>query len=153
LFLIQLAQSQIELGGGEEEVRDKERLDWDQVLEEMLSTAGGIGAVECKAMAVRQLACRLWQRDPRVAASLANRVEGAEPPLEAQQSALRIAWNKPVAKDAPLDWDKEVTDPVARVAHAEGNARLGKFAEARRVALAKGPDLHQLVALAGVADV
>lgn len=161
--LTALALAMVDLGGNDNEVLDKHRVEWDEMQKELASTLSLLSCDESKQMAMREVGRKLAARDqPGVALFLSNQLAtSAEPPapeegedkkaspalkmvrLKAQQIGLLLALkDAKTAKEvlAVPDVKKGLTDPIARLAYAEGWAREGKFEEARTLALAKGSD-------------
>lgn len=163
-FLVDLARTQLNLGGTEDEIRAKSRFDWDrEVLQEVKRTLDKIKNNEVKVIAVRELSSDLIARQQvRIAMSLATGQynpaaadKGQPSPVLPQLTALIFAHGD--AKEAPLkplDPAKPgPTDVVARLAYAEGNARKGNTDEARKLVDLKGLALHNLEVATSVAAV
>lgn len=147
LFLIDLALAQVELGGTEEEARDKERLAWPDVATEVLSSLDAVAAPEARVMGMRLVGARLSEKKQSVLAiSLAGQLRRQSPELIVQQTAFLLARKD--AKQAetllkPPEKDK-ILDLWTRLAYVEGHTRQGNFKEALDLALAKGPATHRL---------
>jgi tetratricopeptide (TPR) repeat protein len=173
LFLIELAVALVALGGGEDEVRSKTRLEWSDVQKEIVRTVTAIARVETRIIAVREVANRLLKGPKELAANLAVQVgaasekksvrktpEGEEvteylsSQVDSQQIALFLALDDTERatgiRPMPSEKDAKV-DLVARLGHAEGKARQGNYDEARRLAQLKGSAEHRLEASLAVA--
>jgi hypothetical protein len=136
--------------------------DWKEVQQELVRTLRKVNSPEARAHALRDLIGRLLERGPegeQVAVGLAAQVEqgGAKDakPQAVQQVVLLLRDDKKdQAKEilAPPTGD-EITDLPPRLAYSQALAREKKYDEARAMADKKGPPLHRLEALLGVAAI
>ena len=152
LFLIDLALSQIEMGGNDDEILSKERLPWTEVDRDVRQTLESVSA-DARGLALRMVGTRFEMKKQQ---KLAISIAGSSP---AQQTGLTLAYAAFLEK-AKQDQDKDVRqnatralgdieredkndkrfpfpkaddpviDPQARFAHVEGLARQGKYKEA-----------------------
>ncbi len=163
LFLIDLALSQVELGGDEDEVIAKKKIDWEKVGVDLAATLGKIKDPEAQALALREVGTRLIEKNQHtVAIGLAAKFsKDAASKYHApfrQQIALRLAMKdqekevQQIAKE-PASGGKEPPDVHARVGYAEGHARKDDYAKAWTVANISGPPKDRLDAYLGVAVV
>jgi LSD1 subclass zinc finger protein len=161
LFLIELALSQIELGGDEKEVIAEKRIEWDQVREDLAATLGRIREPEVQAIALREVGTRLFEKNQKelaigLSATLSNQDKKGRPIPFRQQIALRFAMPggaanlKQIAKEPDLNNAKDLADPHIRVGYAEGYARSGDFELALKLAGKPGPAKDRLDAFLGI---
>lgn len=154
MHLIDLALTQLELGGSEEEKIAKEKhSSWKEMPKILQPTLDRIMAPEARAWAMRELGTRLIERKQgELAIGLAAQT------AKSQLIAFGVKLDqKKLLEQQPKepDLNRDVTDAVARCGYAEGYARKGKegYEMARTIATAKGPPRDQLDALVGVAAV
>jgi hypothetical protein len=164
-FLRDLAMTQIDLGGPEEEIRAKARFDWNrEVLDELKRTLAKVKTNEVKVIAIRELGTDLMSRKQNelaisMAASQYNpaaKEKGQLSPVVSQLTALIIAHPNAKAKPPlpPVDPAKPApTDVASRQGHAEGGARTGDSEEARKLCARKMLEMQDLEAWTGVAAV
>ncbi len=166
-FLIDLARSQFDLSGTEDQFRQKVRYEWkDELRKEILQTLQKIQSTEAKVIAIRELASDLSARGNKefatsLAAGLNNPVKGEAnkgASIQAQVMALAFAYGNPkkgTKLDLPdLATQKGPLELPARLAYAEGYARKGDLEEAKKIALSPAvTPLHQAEALIGIASV
>jgi len=162
LFLIDLAKTQIDLGGDEDQFRIKARIEWDKGVhnasKEITRTLEKIKTPEARVIALREVASDLMARGKKeVAFSVAanQAADGPASPLAPQFVALRLAHGgdmtgspiviKPPDPKLPLELPQ-------RLAYAEGHARKGEYDEAMNLVLVP-PKPHQREAAIGVACV
>lgn len=156
-FLIHLASAQVFLGGTEDEIRFRDRFDWNQeVFEEIDRTVKKIDNPEARGQAVRELAYALTlKQQPKIALSLVRSVGAATPHARAVEIA--ILWSDSGKQDdakkiaAYPEPGKGTSDLVARCGYAEGLARLDKIDDAMKLALLPGETSHKVQALLAVA--
>ncbi len=145
LFFIDLALTQLELGGSDEEAMNKERFYWPEVLNEVAPSLEAIATPQARSLGLRLVVNRLVEKKQAAGAiTLAGRLsstpDGAYPKhascLIAQQSALLFAQGgaKDVAQAKkllpyPQPDQKEPIDALARAAFVEGLVRQGKCKE------------------------
>ncbi len=181
LFLIDLAVSQVDLGGTEDEARDKARLEWDQVqgggnlalkpkyaAREIDATLQQINSPEARALAMRAVAAKLFRRDKKdlaigLANSLANvNAAGGGAAFDAQFLPLAQVVSLLVAAGQAAEAAKRIDPPTdqakgvhwaARLAYAEGHALQGNFDQALKEAQRKGLPRDRLLASLAVAAV
>ncbi|GEM_PF-6511246 len=165
LFLIELAWTQIDLGGTEDQFRTKARIEWDKgdknVLKEVTQTLNRIRSPEARVIAVRELSSELITRKKKeLAISLASgqsaqEEKGGASPVLVQLTALVFAHGdvkrfanliKPPDPKIPLDLS-------VRLAYAEGHARKGEWEEAKKFADHAGRIPDRLETNIGVACV
>jgi hypothetical protein len=163
LFLIDLALSQLELAGNEDEYLAKIRWKWPEVYEKLLSqTLGPIKSPDVKVLALREVGTRLVEKDQKtlaiqLAGSLSEPDEkGATPPAQRQFIALVYALDLGSQFEIPREpspTPKEDEELIAneRVGFAEGYARKQEFDKALALAKAKGAASDRFDALIGVA--
>ena len=162
--LMDLAFSQIELGGTEDEAVRKEKQKWDDVRGIMKSTLQEIPTPEAQVIALRELGTRLIDRDQKslawqLAGNLANFDANAKtlPVTYRQQIALILASGSAEAQQSlPKEPDltgKEELNANLRVGFAEGYARKGDFEKAETFAKAKGYANDRFDACMGVSSV
>lgn len=166
LLLIQTLFSQAEMGGTEEEAlggRVRERFSWKDgpVQKDMLQTLEALRAPEAAASAVRDLGSKLMDKGKLevalgLASNLANGKAGQRSLfLTAQVVAILLALKKDDADASPLklpEAGQPILDTPARVAYTEGAAFKRNYAEALKIASAKGPPAGRLEAyVAGAA--
>ena len=166
-FLIDLALSQIEMGGSGDDLLGSKgrgkRQDWEQTRKDVDATLKQIKTPEIQVIALREVAARLDQqldlKERRamaigLAGGLSAAVAGKRPLAFRQQIALVYSDDKKLdavdEKDLAVD---ELEDANLRVGFAEGYARKGKFDEAFELAKHKGPEEHKLDAFLGIAAV
>lgn len=163
-FLIDLALAQVELGGTEDETRDKKKQTWEKVRGELANTLQKIQSPDVQVLAVRELASRLIKRNqPNMAIQLAGNLSNPDPIKKQfptayrQQIALLYAKGEAEAQKAlPKEPDpaaKGSPDAHHRVGFAEGYARKDEFEKALALAKATGPPIDRLEACLGVASV
>jgi hypothetical protein len=160
-FLIDLAKSQVELGGNDDAIRDKTGLDWQDVFKELRQTLGNIKSNEAKAAAVREVGWSLMQKkQDGLAFALAREfIDENDPdsPFRAQVVALMLAakQSEEAAKQIAAPTGKEDLGLLPRLAYAEGKAWEGEYPEALKVATDGKPlpseKLEALLAVAAVA--
>jgi DNA-directed RNA polymerase subunit RPC12/RpoP len=164
LFLIDLALSQVELGGTGDDLLTKKKQEWEVVRQELQATLMKVRAPEVQVMALREVGTRLFEKDQaskafQLAGNLANAELGAanRPPAYRQEIALLYAFKGETPAKAELM--KKKPDPKAkdidanlRVGFAEGYARAGEFDAAQALAMAPlAPPLDRVDASLGVA--
>ena len=148
LFLIELALSQLDLGGSDEEAIAKERLYWPETLKELTPSLEAISEPRARSLGLRLVVSRLVEKKQAAWAivlagqlSSNNEPDGVNPKhascLIAQQTALLFAQDndKDVAQAKkllpfPQTDNKEPIDSLARAAFVEGFVRQGKCKEA-----------------------
>jgi hypothetical protein len=165
-FLIDLAISQIEMGGSGDDVIPKgrgKRQEWEETRADLDKTLKAIKTPEIQVIALREIAARLNQqldlKERRamaigLAGGLCAEVGNKRPLAFRQQVALVYSDDKKLdgADEKGLDAE-ELEDGHLRVGFAEGFARKGKFDEAFKLANRKGPEEDKLDALLGIAAV
>jgi hypothetical protein len=160
LFLIELALTATELGGTEDEEREKLKYTWKNeilrgLFQSILST---IKSPEVKVMAMRALATRLLEKEQGelafgLASQLSNAESGRKPLVTNQLVALSLLNNKPVDKLVRAPKEGQIPEPLARVGFAEAAARKGNYSQAQDLAFkTDGPPAEQLEACVGVAE-
>ena len=173
LFLLELALSQIELGGDGDVVDyDKTRQSWDTVRQDLLGTLGAIENPEAQTMAVRAVITRLLEKSLlEKKDNLAGIAEGlagslSKPGAKGQHIAILLKFDKlktirEILDPKDLDAFKELEDrkappetitPQLRFGFAEGYARKGEFAEAEKFTI-KGLPKDCLETCVGVATI
>jgi Zn finger protein HypA/HybF involved in hydrogenase expression len=138
LFLIDLALSQIEMGGEGEDIIAKSRLAWREVQGDVGKTLESINSADVRGLALRLVGARFIQKKQM---SLAVGIAGNSPPqllgllLAAAQDQDKEASKN--ARKALKDQGKEEApkadgslDPDVRHGYVEGLARQGKYKEA-----------------------
>lgn len=165
LFLIDLAVSQVELGGSEDEAIAKKKKQWKDIQPLFTPTLAKIQAPEAQVMALRELGSRLIEKNqPSIAFQLAGSLSSADPATKAFPAAYRqyiaLLYAKGDAdtkkRDLPAEPDLSKSDfakdldPNHRVGFAEAYARLDKYEEAFKLATAKGGANDRLDACLGV---
>jgi hypothetical protein len=157
LILADLALSQIDLGGTDEEIASKVRMKWDDVQTELSRTLGKISSREGQLFALREVVSALLVRGQKpVAIGLAIDMSKSAALLTSQQVAALLATNGAADAAAILkapDQPDARLDLATRLGYAEGRARQGDFPGARKLALEKGVPLDRLQAALGVAAV
>ncbi len=166
MFLIDLALSQVELGGSDDDILSKEKFAWAEVQGDVSKTLEQISSSEARAMALRLVGTRLADKKQL---QLAIGLAGSSP---MQQTGLTLAYSaflektrtdpdKEISEKAKREQallekqpDKKLTPPRAdepidystRIAHVEGLTRVGKFDEALNLAgsrRVKGPSAEE----------
>jgi DNA-directed RNA polymerase subunit RPC12/RpoP len=169
LFLIDLALSQIELGGDGDDIlaNTAKKLPWKDVFPEIENTLRKIESPEVRVLALREVGTRLLERKQgelaiSLAASLSNAPGAVKRPLAFRQEiALRFIMAgqekqlQDLAKQPDLESKNDLKDGNARVGYAEGYARKGKdhFDTAFKLAQLPGAAGDRLDACLGVAAV
>ncbi|MCS7045058.1 MAG: hypothetical protein NZO58_01750 [Gemmataceae bacterium] len=175
LFLLDLARTQLDLHGTEDQVRAKERFDWEEtkasvsLFKEIVQTVQRIKSPEAAVIAVRELATELIQRKQvPLALSLASQLlpiqnEGGKPgPMTLEFAALALSYGDAKKIEGklvpPLD-PKAPLDRTTRIVYAEAAAReaaAGKRDIKAALELVKhkdGAPLDRLEAAVAVASV
>jgi hypothetical protein len=164
LFLIELALSQIELGGDGDELIGAKKMPWKDVLPEVVNTLRKIEIPEVQVIALREVGARfLEKKQPELAinaaAALSNVGGNDKPQAFRQQIAFMSIMSKheemlkTLAKMPDLDAKEELQDGHARVGFAEGMARKKSYEDALKVVHLPGPVGDRLDASLGVAAV
>ena len=164
-YLIDLARTQFDMGGTEDEIRANKRIDWDtKVLREVLQTLQRIKSPEAKVIAIRELSSDLIARK-QVALAItlatgqynpAETAKGGVAPMLPQLTALVFAHGDAKKLENLIKYPelKGPLDLSARKAFAEGHARKGECDVADSfVKHQPGLALHKLEAGIGVAAV
>ena len=168
LFLIDLALSQIELGGEGDDIlaNTAKKIPWAEVFPQIENSLKKIQDPEVQVMALREVIARLLERkQSELAISLTTKLstapDAAKRPLAFRQDiALRFitpGQEKQLqehAKQPDLDSKDELKDANLRVGYAEAYARKGKdYETALKLAQLPGPSGDRLDACLGVAAV
>lgn len=166
-FLIELALSQIESSGKEDDVLTKKRQEWEKTRTDLDRTLKAIKTEEIQVIALREVAARLDQqvdlKDRRamaigLAGGLSAQV-GDKRPLAFRQQIALVFWQDDKkldgvgVKEPELKDLEKLEDGHLRVGFAEGYARKGNFDEAFKLAKFPGPDEDRLDAFLGIAAV
>jgi hypothetical protein len=155
-LLLDLACTQVDLGGTAKDKDEGKSLGWESTQKELERTLLRINAREARAVALREVITRLMSKGKEVepvALGLAIKVGAGggkgEEPIVTQQLALLEALGKDQEAGEMLKHlaGEEGNDLLDRLVRAEGLARQGKFAEACKVAGKEGLPQHQLQAL------
>ncbi len=165
MFLIDLARSQIELGGNEDEQIQKTKRSWESVRGLLRSTLEKCKDSEVQVAALRDAATRLVainQDDLALvlADGLANSAIGksaVRSPAYRQAMALRIIRGDDKKADAKMKRPEpkegqDLGDGNTRVGYAEGLARKGEIEDALKLATHKGLLRDRFDACVGVAS-
>ncbi|MFO0964921.1 MAG: hypothetical protein U0793_04930 [Gemmataceae bacterium] len=141
LFLADLCNSIVLMGGGDKEDIEKTRYLWtNEVQTELTRTLQALRTTDGKIIALRSLANVLFdKKQGDLAVTLANGLAGSDVRLQAQAAGLRLAYGK----DAPspkIPEDGGSINRETRFAQTEGLTRKGKLEEARKFAGYKGKD-------------
>ncbi len=168
MMLIRLARSQILLGGDEDQVYYKKRLEWKkEVREEVLRTLERLGSDFFLAIALRQVGSDLLAKDQSgVIIGLATTTapttdlnRRASRSLLAAQYVAFLLSQKDKKLDSlaansiiPPKSEDEIRVLATRLAYAEGHARKGEWQEAVKIAEAPGRPIHAVHAALVVAD-
>jgi hypothetical protein len=168
LFLIDLALSQLGLGGSEDEVRSKKRYDLEglEVTREVSQTLGLIKAPEAKMIGLREVAASLKARDRialaiTFAGALRNpaQAEIDKDPAKVQQTVLIVAFGdlkKVSPLIAPFDPKKQLAEQdQSIIAYAEAAAWKGpsQLDKAKELLQLNTPALVKVEAALGVASI
>jgi hypothetical protein len=161
LFLIELALSQIELGGDGDDILSKNKLEWEEVRKDLADTLRKIETPEVQVMGLREVISRLREKNQAsvaisLAAGLGNAGIAERPPAFRQQIAV-LYWKDDAVtqKNAPdLSAKAPVAiDPHVRVGYAEGYARKQEWEKALALAQLKGRTKDRMDACLGAAAV
>ncbi len=166
MLLLDLARSQIELGGTEDEQIRKVKVKWDNVRSLIRSALEKCKDSEVQVAGLRDVASRLIAiKQDDLAMVLADGLANSSldknairPPTYRQAMALRIVRGDDKKDDAKikrpdLKDGKDFLDAHARIGYAEGLARKGELDDALKVALHKGPLVDRFEACVGIASV
>jgi len=168
LMLMRVALAVVDLGGDTKEVADDERLEWDSAAKELRSTLGGIGALDVKALAVREVTAKLLKKQQAgVAVNLVRMLSADEgspiraiwvglahdPSLPLKEADLKDMREQVKRQVPPPSAAKGALDKVTRLGYAEARAREGKYDEALQIVEARGPGADCVQAALIVADV
>ncbi|HYT87166.1 MAG TPA: hypothetical protein VEL76_00470, partial [Gemmataceae bacterium] len=157
-LLLDLTLNQIDLGGEQNAVTEGTGLPWQDVANELRQTLGLLSGTETKAAAVRAVGWRLLQKkQDGIAVTLAGQMANNEPvpQLVAQKVAFQIAakQEKEVKNGLASLKEKDEPERVTRLAHAGGHALEGKFEDAHKEVVRKGPAQDRLETALTVADI
>lgn len=166
LFLIDLALSQVELGGTGDDLLTKKKQEWEVVRGELQATLMKIRASEVQVMALREVGTRLFEKDQaskafQLAGNLANAEVGVKGRPAAYRQEIALTYASKGEGPAKAELMKKKPDPKAkdldanlRVGFAEGYARAGEYDAAQ--ALAMSPlalSVDRIDACLGVASI
>jgi len=160
LFLIDAALAFVEIGGTDEEFREKKKQPWNSVREGMANALMKIQSPEVQVMALRELGTRLCEREKaelaiQLAGNLASVDASTKSVAYRQHIALLYAKGEAEAKKA-LPGEPEANKDVdghLRVGFAEAYARTEDYAKAAALAKAPGFAVDRLDACIGVASI
>jgi hypothetical protein len=177
LFLIDLAASQVGLGGTPDEVLSKERLDWDEpgrdhnqalqhrsAAKEINATLQAITSPEARALALREVAAKLFRKGQKpLAVGLGLKLSSAkgggakagnfDPGSLALAQVVALLFAADQGKAAEEKLSKVKLPWVRRLSTAEARALQGDFEKAREEAQRPGDLLGRLLASLAVAAV
>ncbi len=166
LFLIELALSQIELGGAGDDLLTRKKKPWGEVQTKLLvPTLQKIETSEVQVLALREVGTYLVKKDQKdmaiqIAGIFSNPDANEKKPLvHRQQIALVYAYGDDKTKEDVLPKKKpepkdEQIDGNVLVGFAEGYARMSEFDAAFELASAKGGSANdRLDAYLGIAEV
>lgn len=162
LFLIELARAQLDLGGTEDQIRAKERIDWaddgksvKNVQREVSQTLNRIKTPEARVIAVHELAGELigsGKKELAISVTSVLSADGAASPVLPHYFALLLAHGdmkrspiliKPYDPKLPLELP-------TRLAYSQGHARKGDYDEAMNLLMITGQMSHKREAAIGV---
>lgn len=164
LFLIDVAISQIELGGNDADLIGNTKLSWEDTRSEIEATLNRIKNPDIQVMALREVGARLFAKgQAELAIGLtvkpsAADAQGKRPAAYRQQIALIFARGEPATlKNLPKLSDpptaKELTSAHVRIGYAEGHARKESYDKAMDLVKIGGQAKDRLEASLGAAAV
>jgi hypothetical protein len=157
-FLIDLALTQVELGGNQDEIDGKVRLKWEDAVKEVRQTLQCLVSEDARVFALRQV-CNKFVAKGQIqpALSLARQLTpdvNNDAPTLAPQVALMMTQVDEQEVAALLPEPRgQAAKTVERLAWAEGKARKGDLKKARAYAQLPGLALDRFRALLAVAAV